>query len=273
LVQKSIEVVCRLNVARSPFLQAFLSRHFPDIDLSSSGTDVDFPALSDPRVLSLADKWGFSFTPKMSKKIEGASNHILFPVDGYVRERLSILGFTNRDLVPESTQNSFYLRNPQDPIGLNDSQISFELAILLSYAVHSLRTSLDVPEFESIELKAMKSSNFAGEELTELLRMTKARNAYIVNCCFKNNSIHSLLERQENTQDLLSLNEASSVFSSRHEILEAEKFLCSTEWRNWLMDLSRKRPVILISPPFKNSAGNFLLDSVLTGIWATEVSV
>jgi hypothetical protein len=264
---QEIQVVCNLNIARSPFLCAFLKLHFHNVSFSSSGINARSTTETSPLALQIANKWGFAFDPAQSKCLTLESGTKYLPVDSNIEIGISNLGANNCLSGSSIDQSSYFIRKPVDPINLTADAFAYELSILLNYGVKII-----LNEFPPLDRHAITVIEFSGEdsEGTNLFDYISRRqeDVYVVNVCLRNLQVHGSISELFSVSRLLERNTSTVGYSSRYEVLEPEKLLCSIEWRQWLYHLATSRPVVLLVSPIAISEQMMIPETILATLWA-----
>jgi hypothetical protein len=267
-----IQVVCNLNVARSPFLCAFLSMHFPDVNFTSSGINAIPVSETSLFAVQLANDWGFQLAAKQSSKTTPNLKTKYLPVERSIANALSSLD-ADLPLLNDSINPSTYsVRMPVDPINLPRNAFAYELALLLNYGA-----KIVLNEFPRSDLREITVMEFSGEdfEIANLLQYVNRRQGdiYIVNASLRNLQIHDFISEFFTVSPLLEKSFSSVAYSSKFELLEPEKLLCSVEWRQWLYQLAQTKQVLLLVAPRSKSEQMMIPETILATIWAGEFAV
>ena len=266
---QEIQVVCNLNVARSPFLSAYLQLHFPHVKFTSSGVNAREYAETSSIALQIAKNWGFPFAPKKSTIPILDSRMKYLPVDESTKVALSDLGAETCLLSDSSIESTNIIRKPVDPVNFQISEFTYELAVLLNYGVKMILSEFPPLGLHDIAVIEFSGDHFEGISLSEYVS-ERQDEVYIVNACLRNLQVHNLLVEFFNLSPLLDYKILSIAYSSTYEILEPEKLLCSVEWRQWLYHLASIRPVVLLVSPVELSEQMTMPETVLATIWANE---
>jgi len=264
----NIEIVCRLNQARSQFLAAFVRNHFPNVVISSSGVDANLYNSTDSKVMGIATSWGFSLLSEKCSKTRYLPDTRYYPVDDVVENRLQIEGYTDQIISQSSLPIDLIFRKPRDPILISLEKMKIELALLLVMGIHHLRFALNLEYTHPIKLLRLPNKKEDSKFFEDSIDHVLGEHHYIVNANLKDIQVNRNLEAKYSTLPLLEYRTDSAVFSPKFESLNPEKVLCSTEWRMWLMWLSKQGPVCILTPAVTLSDNSPNLDSILASIWA-----
>jgi len=271
LLLKNIEIVCRLNQARSPFLAAFLKSQFPEFVFTSSGIETEVGVLQSESISLIAKSWGFPYILVESRQLQVLPETYYFPVDDGIEDSLQDGVPRTQVISQKSFDYSHYVRKPSDPINLDFVDLARELALLISHSVFSLRGIVPISSQNPLLLYRIESFLTARQEMEKLVDQNPLSDYFIVNLCFRSQLVDSSFRESLSPDELLSTSGDSDVFSSKFEKIEPERFYCSSNLRNWLRDRSFEKPIILVVPPLIDTTGGLSVDSILGGIWATSL--
>lgn len=147
----SVEVVCRLNQARSVAIAAFLSRRFPQLTVSSSGIEAITGVPINRSVLSLLKKWGLKeIEPNSSSSRDYLSRvhnaDLIIAADEFVQSELIKNSVSEEKIfcLNKGIKDTFF--NVVDPVNKSFEELEFELTKSLLAASDLVKTLLDFPE-------------------------------------------------------------------------------------------------------------------------------
>ena len=266
---REIEVVCKRNEARSPFLAAFLKLHLPDAEMSSSGVAPTLKSVNNLIAKNIATEWGFEYTVAKVKATSmevGARLHL--PVDPFVQSELEKILTPEKILSLDLGKNSSAIFTPLDPVNCNQNEMKYELAKLLGFGVLQLRqviTAYFPSDIEAIIPQNPSSTLHIFADLQE--RMIK-ENLIIVDASLKESNRKLIQVPDGVLHNPLDLPVLGAIYSSVFEYPEPEKLLSSLKWRGWLDQLAALGKVIIVTPPIEDEGGNTVYDSHLAAIWA-----
>ena len=265
-----IEIVCKMNVARSPFLATFLRFHFPGYFFSSSGTNASDNRANSKNVSRIATKWGFPIIPKMSKLIQKSPEKFYFPVDDETQKFLETQGYA-RQIIDQGIQiPELFFEKPKDLLNYDSHDSEIELAKLLSFSVKCLRKMLEIPKYFDIIQTTVNTRENELNQISRILTFYGDADYFIVNTFMKKRTVHENISIFGKTEPLLSQNLNCKIFSPEFEIVEPEKLMCSRDWRSWLDQLSLVKPVVLLTPELRPSNAREMPDAILASIWSTK---
>ena len=264
-MSKSVGVFCRLNAARSPVLEAFLSLHNPDYTFFSGGI-LGQEGMALPGITrDFAKSLGLSNLKDSSTNVRNQEKMIL--------EADLLLGADDitcqvlQEIYPEqhflsiegrAREMGVALVDPVDTVGYEFNHL---LGRFLYFGISTFRELEDrINQFPITALIANQDN--INSELVIFLESLSLRetNPLIVDCNFKFATKSEYLplvpdnRRYEAVANsIINLNEealsAISFISPSHELTSWESFVASPEWRRWLIDVSRSRPILLLCTP------------------------
>ncbi len=267
-----IEVVCKRNLVRSPFLASFLQMHFPDFLFSSSGLDANDELMYDAVAHNVARSWGFPYLMRRSKEFNSKSSGMTYlATDLELKLRIDSLGLVNEviSLKTESFQDLF--QKPIDPVGLNEFEMKQQLARLLFYGVETLWGVEKRSSINRITTLVPKTAKSYEQLFSDIDCGIYGQNIQIVDACLKSTNFLLFKNHGFEAFKYYEAPKIGAAFTIPFETLESEAMLCSLTWRNWLMQLQKHGDVLVISPPLKDSSENLIYDSILASIWSNEV--
>jgi hypothetical protein len=273
-LRQEIEIVCKRNEVRSPFLASFLKLHLPDAEMSSSGVLPVQKRMYDHIAKNIAAKWGFEYkAAKVTKVTTHAGTRTHLPVDSFVQSELEQLVKPEQILRLNLAENPLDIFTPLDPYQHAENEMKFELAKLLSFGVQQLRQLKGSGFPQDIEAIIPRNPASTLGIFAELEEMRNKKNIIVVDASLKV-SRRKLIQAPEGViQVLLGTPIPGAVYSSIFEFLEPEKILCSLQWRGWLAQLTEVGKVIIVTPPLEDEEGNKVYDSHLAAIWAEAKNI
>ncbi len=264
-----IEIVCRRNEARSPFLAAFLSVHLPDVELSSSGVAPTQKSVNNMVVRNIATEWGFDYTVSKVKATSGvAGARLHLPVDSFVQSELQKILTPEQILSLEIEKNSSAVFIPLDPVNCDQNEMKYELSKLLAFGVLQLRQIMTSNFPSNIEAIIPQNPSSTLSIFTDLLDRRIQENLIVVDASLKAPNRKLIKVTDGLLQLPLDLPSKGAIYSSIFEYPEPEKLLCSVRWRDWLSHLTAVGKVIIVTPPLLDEGGNMIHDAHLAAIWA-----
>ena len=266
----NIEIVCKLNQVRSPFLASFLQTHFPKISFTTSGIKVLESEIQNLEASQIAKQWGFPYFPSSSRKFVFSHESFYLPVDDeiehFIKSKFPQANIANQNVI----DYNYFIRKPQDPLGLASNDLAYELAILVLHSTYIFRSEFSISPPHDIYIYRINDFQSAEREVINILTANNTLNNFIVNMCWKDQLIDSYIRDVLLPSDLWEDTSHSGVFSSKFEVVDPEKLYCSLNYRLWLFKLARRKPVIIIIPPLLDHKGGLSVDSILGTIWATD---
>ena len=123
--------VCRMNQARSPFAQAVIVKHFPEILVTSAGVSAVVGSSYLPEVVVVARRWGVDLANGFSRALGGQDAlldcDLVICAEESMLRAFELIGFTGAAISYEQivSDPSFM---PRDPAGLRGRHLESELA-------------------------------------------------------------------------------------------------------------------------------------------------
>ncbi len=268
-LELAIEVVCKRNEARSPFLAAFLNVHLPDVELSSSGVAPTEKSINNQVTRNIATEWGFEYTLSKVKSTSVERNMRLhLPVDSFVQTELQKILTPQQILNLEIEKNTSALFTPLDPVNCDQSEMKYELSKLLGFGVLQLRRIMAHRFPENIQAFMPKNPTSTIHIFSDLLERRNKENLIIVDASLKESNRKLINVPDGVLQMPLDHPLQGAVYSSIYEYPQSEKLLCSLQWRDWLSQLTEVGKVIIVTPPLVDLEGQMVPDAHLAAIWA-----
>jgi hypothetical protein len=268
---QEIEVVCKRNEARSPFLAAFLNVHLPDVKLSSSGVATNQGSVNNMVARNIATEWGFGYTVSAVEATSGvAGTRLHLPVDTFVQTELQKILAPEQILGLELEKISSEVFEPLDPVNCNQSEMKYELSKLLGFGVLQLRQIMSSQFPSNIEAITPQNPLSSSQIYSKLLERQIRDNLIVVDASLKESNRRLIKAPDGVLQVPLDLPLQGAIYSSIFEFPEAEKVLCSLQWRDWLTQLTGVGKVIIVTPPLVDEEGQGIHDSHLAAIWADK---
>jgi len=262
---KKVGIFCRLNAARSPLLEALLSRHYSNYSFFSGGVlaneGVGLPTIS--KVFS--NSLGLSDLKQHSNNVRDQANSILdadvlLGADDFTCQLLE-------QMYPEKNILSIESRAREvgialvDPVNLVDYEFNHFLGKFLYFGFSVFRELENQGNQFPISALIANQENIYGE-LKILLesQCVDGHQPLIVDCnlkfATKSQYLGLVPENQQfelPAKSMIALNEwavnSISLIRPSHEVTSWESFITGLEWSHWLIELSRSRPIILLCTP------------------------
>ncbi len=269
-----VEVVCRRNEARSPFLAAFLKVHLPDVKFSSSGVTPNQKSVNNQVASNIAAEWGFEYQVAKVKSTSSEITSLLhLPVDSLVQSELEKILTLEQIIKLNYEKISSHEFIPIDPVDCNQSEMKYELAKLLGFGVLQLR-QINCSQFpRNIEAITPQNPSSVSSIYSDLLERRIPDNLIIVDSSLKESN-RKLIQAQDGVLHApLNPPVVGAIYSSIFEFPEPERLLCSLRWRDWLSKLTQIGKVVIVTPPLVDEQGSTIHDSHLAAIWAEGRSV
>jgi len=268
-VKQVIEVVCKRNEVRSPFLASFLKFHLPETEMSSSGVLTMRKNGYDPLAKNIATEWGFEYkVAEVKNTSKHTDTRIHLPVDSFVQSELEKILNPEQILKLDLAENLPEIFTPLDPIRYTQNEMKYELAKLLGFGVQQVRRLKSYHFPQNIEAIIPRNPASTLGIFAELEKMRNKKNMIVVDASLKESRQQLIQAPKDVLQVLLGTPIPGAVYSSIFEFLEPEKIFCSRQWRGWLTQLTEVGKVIIVTPPLEDERGNKVYDSHLAAIWA-----
>jgi protein-tyrosine-phosphatase len=264
-MSKKVGIFCKLNAARSPVLEAFLSHHVPNYTFFSGGIlgeeGMGLPGITRDLVKSL----GLSYLKDTSSNVRNQEKQIveadlLLAADDSTCQVLEAIYPEKHFFSIERLARQMGV-SLVDPVGKVGHEFNSFLGRFLYFGFASFQ-ELEGWKNNFPILALIANQENIHSELEILLDSLSrgAINPLIVNCNFKFAAKSEYLriipssERYESiASSIVNLNGNSlssiSLIGPSHEVTAWESFVSSPEWRRWLMNISRSRPVLLLCTP------------------------
>ena len=272
MTAEHVEVVCRLNQVRSPFLASFLERHFLGNVFTSSGILASKNTRFDSRARGIAIDWGFEYPIRNSLKFSALQNdRVLLPVDHEIREFL--IGAVSTGLILNSKleATSLELNKPLDPLNSDSETLRYELAKLLGYGTRQIFEVLPSPFQPRITAYMPRNADSYKEIFEELLPQVDSGETVVIDAGLKQSNFKVMEKNGFNMRHLMMPFEQGVAYSNVYEVPESEKLFCSPIWKSWLFDLAKNSNVVIVTPPRENLQGRRIFDSFLAAIWSQNI--
>jgi len=280
-VKPTIAVICRLNQARSILVAAYLSRLLPHHTVISAGIQATDGKEIPMEIQMFAQKWGMPLEKNFSQSVESLREQILqakfvIVAENTFAESLIDLGVSPSKIA--SMQDSIFDFNeiPSDPINLNNEDFEVEIAkaIMVSVQLVQRRNSFTNPHRITV-VNPELGSDF-GACLQSVLESAKQSGASVLVSDFRfpqamviekmlvpymELTISKSLGVITTNQNQLNLSQPALI-ASKYEIDFAEEFILSVKFLELLAELSKDRPVFMITGQ-RSSAHQHFSDSYL----------
>jgi protein-tyrosine-phosphatase len=266
---QEIQIVCKRNEVRSPFLASFLKLHLPDVKLSSSGVLAKKTHTYDLVAKNIAEKWGFEYKEaKVNKTKANVYDRLYLPLDSFVQSELEKLLKTEQILRLNLAGNQSEMLIPLDPYQHTENKMKYELAKLLGFAVQQLRQVKSFQFPQNIEAIIPRNSLSTSGIYFELAEMRNKNQIIVVDASLKVPNQKFIQAPEGVLQPPLGSPIPGAIYSTIFEFPESEKLLCSLRWRDWLTQLTEVAKVFIVTPPLEDENGSQIYDSHLSAIWA-----
>ena len=279
-------LICRYNLARSPFLQALLSSHFPKINFRAAGVEAIAGRPYSPIVRKVADSWGIQISDENTMELETirselSKSDLIISADSYVANKISELNLDVTSINCEDyLSDPFFI--PKDPDGLTLDELTRELAKVGGIALALMRRQLGIKnKFKSMAFIPNGESDFNTALLSASME-AKARGAILVNLDMRAKlpiSDYQMLGLEPiafDPKELLISGfpkvKPGSILVSDHEVIAPEKLLFSPGFLKILDETLQRQNLVAVTAP-RYSAMRRIVDSYYLGPLFDEYSV
>lgn len=270
-MSRTIGIVCMHNAARSPLLETLLQSLYPQYLFYSGGVgakngkaipkiSVDFSHL-----LGLPALKSFSENVLELKDLIDDSD-IVFCADNLIFESLQSSYPCQKKISVADFAEPFGIKLI-DPINCLADEFSYQVGKFLFCGVSAFRLLLDEPVLNPIYsiISTIRDIDVEAQKLFSSLSANDSR-PLVINTNLKYADERTLINfaapfkirkfdyrhlLEQDCEDFLDVD----MISPQHEMSAWEKFVVSSEWRDWLKTMSSKRPVILLCTPVDIIAG------------------
>jgi protein-tyrosine-phosphatase len=269
-----LEVICKRNEVRSPFLASFLKLHLDGVEISSSGVLPLQKHMNDPVAKKIATEWGFEYKlAEVRRTTMNSTTRLHLPVDSLVQSELKKFLKLEQILRLNLAENSSDVFTPLDPIYQTENEMKYELAKLLGFAAQQLRR-LKIFKFpQNLEAIIPRNPLSAERIFADLAEVKRQQNVIVVDASLKVSNQKLIQVPKRMLQVPFDPPSKGALYSPVFEFTEPEKILCSLRWRVWLTQLTEVSKVIIVTPPLEDQEGNKIYDSHLAAIWAEVKSI
>jgi protein-tyrosine-phosphatase len=266
-----------MNQARSPFAQAVIAKHFPEIEVTSAGTSARLGSAYLPEVVNLARRWNVNMVDGYSQVLSETKDlndcDLVICAEESMLRNIDSLRFGGSALSYEQVvvDPSFM---PRDPVGLRGRYLASELAKVASANIRAVNTYLGhkphhpivavVPESES----AVKSAiDFAMSESAKCGGM-------LIDADLRAPLLAEFRKRELRVGNFSQIHEIEKfdVLSSMSEQSQPEKLFLDDWWSSTINKIALIQPVVLITSPQIIDSGP-LPDAYLATAIASKIEV
>lgn len=281
----SIGVICRMNQARSIFVEGVLTKNFPELDFFSSGVEAVSGASAIDGVEELAKVWKIDLTKKRSSTIQEDRSEILeaeliICVEMTYEPAIRLLGYSGKILNFEQlVTDSFFM--PLDPNGLNVDKFKRELAKAAAISIKAVRAHLGLEFANPIKVVTPNSSTDSNLALAHAVMEAKMSNAIVVDADFRAPNLTEIKEQGLEVVefDIYNLDQLSleaitnqQILTHQYQMNHPGQVLLAPLFNTFLQKLTQVRPVVLLTAPrYTNSLR--LSDSYIFSAYTDNISV
>ena len=281
----SIGVICRMNQARSIFVEGVLTKNFPELDFFSSGVEALSGSAPIDGVEELAKVWGIDLSKKRSSSIQDDQNEILeaeliICAEMEFEQLIRRLGYSGKVINFEQlVTDSFFM--PLDPNGLEVDKFKRELAKSAALSIKAVRSHLGLYFANSITVVTPNSANDSNLALAHAIMEARIKNAILVDADFRAPNLVEIKEQglQVVEFDIHNLDQLAlevitnqQILTHQYQINHPGQVLLSPLFNTFLQKLTQARPVVLLTAPRYTNA-NRLSDSYIFSAYTDDISI
>jgi len=281
----SIGVICRMNQARSIFVEGVLTKNFPELDFFSSGVEALSGSAPIDGVEELAKVWEIDLSKKRSSSIQDDQNEILeaeliICAEMEFEQLIRRLGYSGKVINFEQlVTDSFFM--PLDPNGLEVDKFRRELAKSAALSIKAVRSHLGLYFANSITVVTPNSANDSNLALAHAIMEARIKNAILVDADFRAPNLVEIKEQglevvefDIHNLDQLALEVITNqqILTHQYQINHPGQVLLSPLFNTFLQKLTQARPVVLLTAPRYTNA-NRLSDSYIFSAYTDDISI
>ena len=281
----SIGVICRMNQARSIFVEGVLTKNFPELDFFSSGVEALSGSAPIDGVEELAKVWKIDLSKKRSSSIQDDQNEILeaeliICAEMEFEQLIRRLGYSGKVINFEQlVTDSFFM--PLDPNGLKVDKFKRELVKSAALSIKAVRSHIGLYFANSITVVTPNSANDSNLALAHAIMEARIKNAILVDADFRAPNLVEIKEQglEAVEFDIHNLDQLALEVVTNHQILTHQyqinhpgQVLLSPIFNTFLQKLTQARPVVLLTAPRYTNA-NRLSDSYIFSAYTDDISI
>ena len=281
----SIGVICRMNQARSIFVEGVLTKNFPELDFFSSGVEALSGSAPIDGVEELAKVWEIDLSKKRSSSIQDDQNEILeaeliICAEMEFEQLIRRLGYSGKVINFEQlVTDSFFM--PLDPNGLEVDKFKRELAKSAALSIKAVRSHIGLYFANSITVVTPNSANDSNLALAHAIMEARIKNAILVDADFRAPNLVEIKEQglevvefDIHNLDQLALEVITNqqILTHQYQINHPGQVLLSPLFNTFLQKLTQARPVVLLTAPRYTNA-NRLSDSYIFSAYTDDISI
>lgn len=266
-----------MNQARSPFGQAVLEKHFPEIEVASAGVEARVGSAYLPEVIRVAQKWGIDLVNGFSRSLSEIDNLFDFNLvicaeDAMLRDVIS-LGFAGTAVSYEQVVSdpSFI---PRDPAGLRARYMESELAKVAFVNIRAVKNFLNEVPVNPVIAVVPETESAVATAIDWAIAESAGKGAILIDADLRAPLLVEFRKRGLKVGNFsqISAMENFDVFSSLTEQMKPERLFLDDWWTETINEIAIAKPVVMIMAPQLTDSGP-LPDPYLAAIVATEVKV
>ena len=281
----SIGVICRMNQARSIFVEGVLTKNFPELDFFSSGVEALSGSAPIDGVKELAKIWEIDLSKNRSSSIQDDQFEILeaeliICAEMEFEQLIRRLGYSGKVINFEQlVTDSFFM--PLDPNGLEVDKFKRELAKSAALSIKAVRSHLGLYFANSITVVTPNSANDSNLALAHAIMEARIKNAILVDADFRAPNLVEIKEQglevvefDIHNLDQLALEVITNqqILTHQYQINHPGQVLLSPLFNTFLQKLTQAKPVVLLTAPRYTNA-NRLSDSYIFSAYTDDISI
>ena len=281
----SIGVICRMNQARSIFVEGVLTKNFPELDFFSSGVEALSGSAPIDGVEELAKIWEIDLSKNRSSSIQDDRSEILeaeliICAEMEFEQLIRRLGYSGKVINFEQlVTDSFFM--PLDPNGFKVDKFKRELAKSAALSIKAVRSHLGLYFANSITVVTPNSANDSNLALAHAIMEARIKNAILVDADFRAPNLVEIKEQglevvefDIHNLDQLALEVITNqqILTHQYQINHPGQVLLSPIFNTFLQKLTQAKPVVLLTAPRYTNA-NRLSDSYIFSAYTDDISI
>lgn len=266
-----------MNQARSPFAQATLSKHFPELTVASAGVKAVTGTNYLPEVVGVARRWGINLASGFSRSLAEVNDLLDFDLVISAEEAMmrdvALLGYHGTSISYEQviSDTSFM---PRDPAGLSGRYMQSELAKVAFVNIRAVRNFLNITPANPIIAVMPETESNIETSIDWAIAESTRLNAILIDADLR---VPLRIEFKKRGLQIggfsqIHAQEKFDAFSSIAEQLQPEKLFLDDWWTKTINEIASTRPVVMITAPQIIASGP-LPDPYLATIAASEIQV
>jgi len=278
-------IVCRQNKARSPFAEAVIKFHFPELHTLSLGLEEDPSEEVSEFAAALAEKWGIGPLKKKAQILKATSNPLA------TSDLIVIAEDEMRNTLKEKIKNTpvFAMDSltfhedlrPIDPDGMAEQQFERELAKVSNVTLRIVYEFLGIKNKFPVTAIVPRSATDIPQALAHAHFEAKNKNAVLIDADCRAPHTSELVEADLRPVDFDFTQskkfqpptlDSDSILRHCRELDRPEKYLLSKSWKLLIDHYSSQSEVVIVTAP-RRSRSRLLPDSYLSSYFVDSMSL